>query len=83
MLAYPDPSTFQVLPWRPESNAVARMFCSIKMPDGSPFEGDPRHVLARVVQKAADRGYLFNVGPAPRHGAHPGEDGHTGGVLAP
>ena len=63
MLAYPDPSTFQVLPWRPESNAVARMFCSIKMPDGNPFEGDPRHVLARVMQKAADRGYLFNVGP--------------------
>ena len=46
MLAYPDASTFQVLPWRPESNAVARMFCDVRTPDGLPFEGDPRHVLA-------------------------------------
>ncbi len=63
MLAFPDPSTFQVLPWRPESNAVARMFCSVKTPDGNPFDGDPRHVLARVVAKAQDMGYIFNVGP--------------------
>ena len=63
MLAYPDPSTFQVLPWRPESNAVGRMFCDIKMPDGTPFEGDPRHVLERVVQKATDAGFNYNVGP--------------------
>ena len=39
MLAFPDASTFQVLPWRPESNAVARMFCDIRTPDGKPFEG--------------------------------------------
>ena len=63
MLAFPDASTFQVLPWRPESNAVARMFCNIRTPDGKPFEGDPRHVLARVVGKAQDMGYVFNVGP--------------------
>ena len=63
MLAYPDASTFQVLPWRPESNAVARMFCDIRLPDGSAFEGDPRRVLARMVEKAADQGYIFNVGP--------------------
>ena len=63
MLAFPDASTFQVLPWRPESNAVARMFCDIRTPDGKPFEGDPRHVLARVVGKAQDMGYVFNVGP--------------------
>ncbi len=63
MLAFPDASTFQVLPWRPESNAVARMFCSVKTPDGVPFDGDPRHVLARVVSKAQDMGYIFNVGP--------------------
>ncbi len=36
MVAFPDPSTFQVLPWRPQSNAVARMFCTIKTPDGLP-----------------------------------------------
>jgi len=63
MLAFPDPSTFQVLPWRPESNAVARMYCDVKTPDGRPFEGDPRHVLERTVQRAADLGYTFNVGP--------------------
>lgn len=63
MLAFPDASTFQVLPWRPESNAVARMFCDIRTLDGAPFMGDPRHVLARVVEHAADMGYLFNVGP--------------------
>ena len=63
MLVFPDASTFQVLPWRPESNAVARMFCDIRTPDGRPFEGDPRQVLARAVDKARDRGYVFNVGP--------------------
>lgn len=63
MLAFPDASTFQVLPWRPEANAVARMFCNIKMPDGRPFEGDPRRVLMRAVQRAADAGFEFNVGP--------------------
>jgi glutamine synthetase len=63
MLAYPDPSTFQVLPWRPESNAVARMFCDICIPDGSDFPGDPRSVLRRMVKKAADLGYIYNVGP--------------------
>ena len=63
MLAFPDPATFQVLPWRPSSNAVARMFCDIRTPDGSAFEGDPRQVLARMVDKAAAAGYIFNVGP--------------------
>ena len=63
MIAFPDASTFQVLPWRPESNAVARMFCDIRTPDGKPFEGDPRHVLSRTVARAADMGYVFNVGP--------------------
>ena len=47
----------------PESNAVARMFCSIRKPTGEPFEGDPRHVLARAVARAQDMGYVFNVGP--------------------
>ncbi len=63
MLAFPDPETFQVLPWRPASNAVARMFCDIRTPDGAAFEGDPRNVLRRMVDKAADSGYIFNVGP--------------------
>ena len=63
MLAFPDPSTFQVLPWRPQSNAVARMICSVRTPDGLPFEGDPRYVLERQVRRAAEMGYGFNVGP--------------------
>ena len=63
MLAYPDASTFQVLPWRPEKDAVARMFCAIKTPDGRPFEGDPRQVLQRVARKASDMGYICNIGP--------------------
>ena len=57
MLAFPDASTFQVLPWRPESNAVGRMFCDIRTPEGKPFEGDPRG------SSAIDMGYVLNVGP--------------------
>jgi glutamine synthetase len=62
MLARPDPTTFQILPWR-GSESVARMFCNIVMPDGEPFEGDPRSVLQRNLQRAADMGYTFYVGP--------------------
>ncbi len=63
MLAHPDASTFQVLPWRPSHDAVGRMFCDIYTPDHKHFEGDPRHVLRRVCEKAAKAGYVLNVGP--------------------
>jgi len=64
MLAKPDPSTFAVLPWRPDEGAgVARMFCDILEPDGRPYAGDPRWALKRNLKKAADLGYTFNVGP--------------------
>ena len=63
MLAYPEASTSQILPWRPERNAVARMFCSIKTPEGEYFDGDSRYVLKRQVAKAAKLGYVLNVGP--------------------
>lgn len=63
MVAVPDPATFQVLPWRPRPNAVARMFCDIYHPDGTPFPGDPRQVLKRVLGRAAQRGYTFYVSP--------------------
>ncbi|MEI7647767.1 MAG: glutamine synthetase family protein [Actinomycetes bacterium] len=63
MLARPDPSTFQVLPWRGESNGVARMFCDILMPDGSPSYADPRFVLQRALSKAADLGFTFYTHP--------------------
>ncbi|MBA2322651.1 MAG: glutamine synthetase beta-grasp domain-containing protein, partial [Pseudonocardiales bacterium] len=48
MLARPDPTTFQILPWRGEGPATARMFCDILLPDGSPSFADPRHVLKRA-----------------------------------
>jgi glutamine synthetase len=63
MLARPDPTTFQILPWRRDSAGVARMFCDIVTPDGDPFDGDPRHVLWRNLQRARDLGYNFYVGP--------------------
>ena len=62
MRAFPDPSTFSVLPWRPRHNAVARMFCDIRRPRGEPFRGDPRHVLKRNLNKLADMGYTYNAG---------------------
>ncbi|HXG36049.1 MAG TPA: glutamine synthetase family protein [Dehalococcoidia bacterium] len=63
MIAMPDPSTFAILPWRPQQRRVARMFCDVLMPDGAPFEGDPRYVLKRNLKRAADLGYTFYVGP--------------------
>jgi len=63
MLAHPDPSTFQVLPWRDISPATARMFCDITMPDGSPSYADPRYVLKRTLKKAADLGFTFYTHP--------------------
>ena len=63
MLAYPEASTFQILPWRPERNAVGRMFCSIKTPEGDFFDGDSRNVLKRQAAKAERLGYVMNVGP--------------------
>jgi len=63
MLARPDPSTFQVLPWRSEQSGSARMFCDILMPDGSPSYADPRHVLKRTLSKAADLGFSFYTHP--------------------
>jgi glutamine synthetase len=63
MLVVPDASTFQVLPWRPESQGVARMFCDILTPDGQPFAADPRHVLKRTLERAGDMGFTFYVHP--------------------
>jgi glutamine synthetase len=63
MIAKPDPTTFQFLPWRPKDRPVARMFCDILNPDGSPYEGDPRYALKRTLKKAADLGYIFYAGP--------------------
>ncbi|WP_309650730.1 glutamine synthetase family protein [Nocardioides sp.] len=64
MLLLPDPSTFQILPWRGgEGPATARMFCDVVMPDGSPSYSDPRYVLKRTLSKAADKGFTFYTHP--------------------
>ena len=63
MIALPDPTTFALLPWRPRERGVARLFCDILRPDGTPFEGDPRYVLKRTLERARADGYTFYVGP--------------------
>ncbi|MET0933392.1 MAG: glutamine synthetase family protein [Mycetocola sp.] len=63
LLAVPDPTTFQLLPWRGEIDPTARMFCDITTPDGLPALSDPRNVLKRTLEKAADRGFTFYTHP--------------------
>jgi glutamine synthetase len=63
MIAMPDPSTFQIVPWRPSDRPVARMICDILTPDGKPYEGDPRYALKKTLKKVNDQGYTFYVGP--------------------
>ena len=63
MIAKPDPSTFQILPWRPKEKAVARMFCDVLNPDGTPYEGDPRYALKRNLQRLKEKGFTLYLGP--------------------
>jgi glutamine synthetase len=63
MMALPDPSTFQTIPWSPKGSRAARMFCDIYWPGGKAFEGDPRYVLKKILKRAGDMGYTFYVGP--------------------
>lgn len=62
MVAMPDPTTFRLLPWRVE-RPVARMFCDIVNPDQTPYDGDPRYVLKRLLQQIGEKGYTYYVGP--------------------
>lgn len=62
MYLYPDYSTMEVFPWRPQQGKVARLICDVHRPDGGPFEGDPRYILKRAIKEAADLGYIFKVG---------------------
>jgi glutamine synthetase len=78
MIALPDPSTFAVLPWRPEDGGggVARMFADIQTPEREPYEGDPRHVLRRAVERAESMGFdHFYVGPELEYFLFRGSDG--------
>jgi glutamine synthetase len=60
---WPDLDTFTILPWRPQYGKVARLICDIHNPDGTPFAGDPRYVLKRELERAAQMGFTFNAGP--------------------
>jgi glutamine synthetase len=64
MVAIPDPETFQLMPWKEGETRVARMICDIVTPDGKPYEGDPRYVLRRGLERMVSLGFdTFNVGP--------------------
>ncbi len=66
MLLHPDLSTWLIFPWEVEHGKVARLICDVYMPDGTPFKGDPRYNLRRVLKQMQDQGYsAFNIGPEP------------------
>lgn len=63
MYLYPDFSTLQIFPWRPQQGKVARLICDVYRPNGEPFAGDPRYILKRAIGEAKKMGYMFEVGP--------------------
>lgn len=63
MIAKPDSTTFQLIPWLPQDKPEARMFCDILNPDGTPYEGDPRYVLRRNLKELAKKGFTYMLGP--------------------
>lgn len=63
IVAFPDPKSFQMVSWGASEYPVARMFCDIVLPDGTPYQGDTRYVLKRALARAAEKGYTFYVGP--------------------
>lgn len=63
MYFHPDLDTFTIFPWRPQQGKVARLVCDVYGPDGTPFEGDPRYILKKVLKEAEELGFYFNVGP--------------------
>ena len=63
LMAMPDPLTFRIIPWEISGEKVAMLFCDIQNPDGTPYAGDPRWVLKKMIQKVTDRGWIYNVGP--------------------
>jgi len=63
MYLKPDPETYALLPWENSERPTARFICDVYMPDGKPFEGDPRYILKKVMKEAEDLGYEYNVGP--------------------
>ena len=83
MVALPDPTTLQIMPWRTGGQLVATMFCDIVTPDGRPYEADPRYVLRRNVQRAKDLGFDFEKTNPNGSGISLGHPvGATGTILA-
>ena len=64
LLLFPDPGTMSVLPWRPAQGRVVRFYCDIRYPDGTPFEGDGRHLLREAGRRARRAGYAITMGTA-------------------
>ena len=64
LLLFPDPATLSVLPWRPAQGRVVRFYCDIRYPDGTPFEGDGRHLLREANRRARRAGYSLTMGTA-------------------
>ena len=79
MLLQPDPSTFQILPWRGEDEPTSRMFCDVMTPDGEPSASDPRYILRRQLDRAADMGFTCYTHPENEfyllRSEQPGPDG--------
>lgn len=63
MCLRPDLDSFVIFPWKPQTGKVARLICDVYKTDGTPFEGDPRHILKKAIAEAEKMGYTFNVGP--------------------
>jgi glutamine synthetase len=75
MVAIPDPATYQVLPWQTGEHKLARMICDIVTPDGKPYEGDPRYVLRRALERMRSMGFeTFNIGPELEYFYFKGDD---------
>ena len=71
-----DPNTYAVLPWSAADSKRARVFCDIHMPNGDPFEGDPRGTLKRQLKRIEEKGWTFNLGPEPEFFLFKGTNGH-------
>ncbi len=65
LILKPDTDTFSPLPWRPEEKGTCRFICDVYWPEGKPYEGDPRYILKKALEKIHDKGYNYNIGPEP------------------
>jgi len=63
MVLYPDPTTFAVLPWRPKEKSSCRLICDVYTPQNERFEGDPRYILERVLEKNRKAGFTYICAP--------------------